>query len=368
MLIKNLVLKNYRNYDDLFVEFNDKLNIFIGNNAQGKTNILESIYVLAVTKSYLGVGDKDLIKFNRDFFDIKAKIFGNGSSKKLEIKLLNNKKKVFINDKEIRKFRDYVSNLNVIIFSPDNIRMIKDGPSVRRKFLNVEISQILNRYVLLMNDFNCILHQRNEVLKQQGNINKIYLEIINDKFISLAVDICIERKKFIDLINEKIVGIFKDITTIDGLNLKYNCSFKLDEDRKISISNLKTKIDEAFERECRYGNSLYGPHKDDFSFFIDDKDLAIFGSQGQMRSAILALKLSEIGVFKEYTDDYPILLLDDIFSELDVMKRNNLIKYISENVQTIITTTDLNMINDVLVKDANIFEIDDGKIIGNNGK
>lgn len=362
MLINNLVLRNYRNYDDLRIEFNRGLNIFIGDNAQGKTNILESIYVLAVTKSYLNVNDKDLIKFDNSCAIIKANVLLNDVNTDLEVKINVNGKKVFINGKEIKKFRDYVSKFNVIIFSPDNIRMIKDGPSARRKFLNTEISQVLNKYVLLMNDFNYILKQRNELLKMD-KVNNLYLDIINDKFVSLAIDITLERKKFLENINKRIGGIFYDISGISGLEVRYMSNIELFEDLSNTKSSFLSKIADSFERERKYGNTLYGPQRDDFCFFIGDKNISVYGSQGQMRMAILSLKLSEIEVFKDYTDNYPILLLDDIFSELDVVKRNNLIKYISFDIQTIITTTDLNMINDTLIKDAYVYRIDSGKVI-----
>jgi DNA replication and repair protein RecF len=362
MLINNLLLKNYRNYNDLEIKFSKGLNIFIGDNAQGKTNILEAIYVLAITKSYLGVNDKDLIKFGDSCAIIKANALVDDFYTNLEVKINSKGKSVFINGKEIKKFKDYVSKLNVIIFSPDNIRMIKDGPNARRKFLNVEISQILNKYVILMNDFNCLLKQRNELLKSD-NINTIYMDIINEKFVSLAISICLERKKFLDSINLKIGNIFEDISGISGLNIRYDCSLDLNADAETSKVNVLFKIRDSFEKERKYGSSLYGPHRDDFSFFIGDKNISLYGSQGQMRMAILSLKLAEIEVFKQYTNSYPILLLDDIFSELDITKRNNLIKYISFDVQTIITTTDLNMINDKLLGDAYIFKIAEGKII-----
>lgn len=362
MLLSNLLLKNYRNYNELNIKLNSGLNIFIGDNAQGKTNILESIYVLAVTKSYLGVNDKDLIKFDNDTAIIKGNVNLNDIKNELEVRLNINKKKVFINGKEIRKLKDYISKFNVILFSPENIRMIKDGPSARRKFLNIEISQILNKYVGLMNDFNYILKQRNELLKSDS-IDKIYLDVINKKFVDLSVLIYRERAKFLNMINEVISNIYLDISGIEGLNLKYISDFNLECDDSELKNIFLNKLEESFDREKRYGISLYGPHRDDFHFYINDKDISLYGSQGQMRLAVLSLKLSEIDIFKKYTNNYPILLLDDIFSELDVSKRNNLIKYISFDIQTIITTTDLNMINDSLLKNAYIYEIIDGKII-----
>lgn len=367
MLIDNLLLKNYRNYNDLNIKFNRGLNIFIGDNAQGKTNILESIYVLAVTKSYLGVNDKDLIKFGTSCSIVKGEVLLNSIKTNFEIKINNKGKKVFINKKEIKKFRDYISKINVILFSPDNIRMIKDGPSARRKFLNVEISQILNKYVLYMNDFNYILKQRNELLKNEF-IDDIYLNVLNEKFVDLSIKICMERKKFLDNINEIIGDIFYNISGIKGLQIIYDCDISFDDENINNKQKFLNKLNESFEKEKKYGNSLIGPHRDDFYFFIDNKNISLYGSQGQMRMAILSLKLSEIEIFKRYTDNYPILLLDDIFSELDINKRNSLIKYISFDVQTIITTTDLSMINNILLKDAYIYKVKNGNVVREGGK
>ena len=362
MLIKNIILKKYRNYDNLNLTFNDKLNIFIGDNAQGKTNILESIYVLSLTKSYLGVSDRDLIKFNNSNCIIKGKIYKDDFLNDLEIKITQNSKKIFINSKEIKKFRDYISKFNVILFSPENIRMIKEGPSLRRKFLNIEISQINNKYVSKMNDFNYILKQRNELLKNDS-INKIYFDVINDKYIDLSIYIYREREKFLNKINKYINSIYYDISSEEGLRISYICDFDLKKSNLELKEEFLKKLNDSFDREKKYGISLYGPHRDDFRFFLNDRDVSIYGSQGQMRMSVLSLKLSEINVFKDYTNDYPILLLDDIFSELDVSKRNNLIKYFSFDIQTIITTTDLNMIDKSLLDNAFIFNINNGNVL-----
>jgi DNA replication and repair protein RecF len=187
--------------------------------------------------------------------------------------------------------------------------------------------------------------------------------VLNDKFSSLAVEITLERKKFIDSINKNLDDIYREISDYCGLNLKYNNSVDLIED----ISQMKKmfidKLNSSYEREKIYGMTLVGPHRDDYSLFLNEKNLAIYGSQGQNRLAVLALKLSEISIFKVITGDYPILLLDDVFSELDIQKRNKLIKYILDDVQTIITTTDLEIIDDILLKKSKIFKIVDGKVV-----
>ena len=361
MIIEKIKLKNYRNYDSLEINLNEKLNVIIGKNAQGKTNLLESIYVLSLTKSYLGVNDKNLIKLGNNYEILEADDILNSGPKKFKLLIKDNGKQVIINGKEIKKLSDYVSNLKVIIFSPENIRMIKEGPSIRRKFLNMEISQISMKYVKLLMDYNNIVRQKNEYLKLD-NKNKDYLNILNDEVAKLSVEIYLLRRKFLDNINMFIDKIYYEIMGMQGLKIKYISNIDYFEDKTEMVDKFREKIDKYLEKEMLYKISLIGPHRDDFIFVLNDKNIALYGSQGQLRSVILALKLSEIELFKQSGDDDPILLLDDIFSELDLDKKNNLIKYINNNIQTIITTTDINMIDENLVKKANIFEIKNGKL------
>lgn len=361
MIIEKIKLKNYRNYDSLEINLNEKLNVIIGKNAQGKTNLLESIYVLSLTKSYLGVNDKSLIKLGNNYAILEADAILNSGPKKFKLLIKDNGKQVIINGKEIKKLSDYVSNLKVIIFSPENIRMIKEGPSIRRKFLNMEISQISMKYVKLLMDYNNIVRQKNEYLKLD-NKNKDYLNILNDEVAKLSVEIYLLRRKFLDNINMFIDKIYYEIMGMQGLKIKYISNIDYFEDKTEMVDKFREKIDKYLEKEMLYKISLIGPHRDDFIFVLNDKNIALYGSQGQLRSVILALKLSEIELFKQSGDDDPILLLDDIFSELDLDKKNNLIKYINNNIQTIITTTDINMIDENLVKKANIFEIKNGKL------
>lgn len=361
MIIEKIKLKNYRNYDNLEIELNKKLNIIIGKNAQGKTNILESIYVLSLTKSYLGVNDKNLIKLGNNYAILEADTLLNSGSKKFKILINDNGKQVIIDGKEVKKLSDYVSNLKVIIFSPENIRMIKEGPSIRRKFLNMEISQISIKYVKLLMNYNNIIRQKNEYLKLD-NKNKDYLDVLNDEIAKLSVEIYLLRRRFLDNINIFIDKIYYEIMGMQGLRIRYISNIDYFEDEKEMVDKYREKLDKYLEKEMLYKISLIGPHRDDFIFVLNDKNIALYGSQGQLRSVILALKLSEIELFKKSSDDDPILLLDDIFSELDIDKKNNLIKYINDNIQTIITTTDINMIDEKLVKKASIFEIQNGKL------
>ncbi len=361
MIIEKIKLKNYRNYDSLEIDLNKKLNIIIGKNAQGKTNILESIYVLSLTKSYLGVNDKNLIKLGNNYAILEANTILNSGPKKFKVLIKDNGKQVIINGNEVKKLSDYVSNLKVIIFSPENIRMIKEGPSVRRKFLNMEISQISIKYVKLLMNYNNIIRQKNEYLKLD-NKNIDYLDVLNDEIAKLSVEIYLLRRKFLDNINTYIDRIYYEIMGMQGLRVRYISNIDYFENKKEMVDKYREKLDKYLEKEMLYKISLIGPHRDDFIFVLNDKNIALYGSQGQLRSVILALKLSEIELFKKSSDDDPILLLDDIFSELDIDKKNNLIKYINDNIQTIITTTDINMIDEKLVKKASIFEIQNGKL------
>lgn len=371
MIIKRLKLKNFRNYENLDLELSDRLNIFIGDNAQGKSNILESIVVLAITKSYLNVKDKDLIKDGSDFSNITAYVDFGDTVDKLFVSFSEHDKKLKINDVNIKKYSDYVSKVRFVLFSPIDINLIKDSPSVRRKNFNVEISQLSNKYMKILQSYNALLKKRNQFLKtiiNSGKCNNFYLDILDDKFSTLAVEITIERAKFVLMINDKIGKIYKEITGDKGLELNYLNMVDISDD-KMEMKNLfLEKLKNNFEKDKLYGMTLLGPHRDDYSLFLSDKDLAVYGSQGQNRAAILSLKLSEISIFKSICGDYPILLLDDIFSELDTKRKNRLIKYILDDVQTIITTTDLNVIDKSLVDRARIFTISKGRVVKNRRK
>lgn len=370
MKIKCLKLKQYRNYDNLDITLNEGLNIFIGNNAQGKSNILESIFVLSLTKSYLNIKENNLIKYDCDFSSVKGKIINDSVSYDLEVITTNDSKKLKVNNVEIKKYSDYVSRLKVLIFSPYNINFVKEGPNVRRKSINMVISQLYNSYIKLLQNYNAILKKRNQFLKMVSNLNesnRIYFENINAKFCDLAVEIMLNRYEYVNNVNKYLGDIYNEITGYKKFVFCYNPSINV-----MDIHNIKEvfidKLKSLYEREKMYGMTLIGPHRDDFSFLLDEKDLSLYGSQGQIRSAVLALKLSEVFLFKEVDDDYPILLLDDIFSELDVEKRNRLVKYIRDDVQTIITTTDIHMIDESLVRKAKVFTVCNGEIVDDGKK
>ena len=365
MRISKLKLINFRNYPKLDISFEKNMNIIVGDNAQGKTNILESIVILALTKSHRDGVNPNIIMFNKE----KSKISGNIRNGKILNKLLieiNNEKKVLkVNNNNIKKVADYISYLNVIVFTPDDLEIVKGSPGVRRNLLNIQLSQISRDYLKIYNEYNKILKTRNEYLKILFNNNIAdtnYLDIITDKLIEKAIFIYQKRKEYLDLVNINIDNFFYDISGNKGLSVKYTTNVVFDDYEYETIrKKLKHMYKKYYLKELNYGMTIYGPHRDDFYFEYNNNDLKYFGSQGQQKLAILSFKLSEIDIFNNISGSFPILLLDDIFSELDIKKRNKLLKIVNQSdVQSIITTTDLRNINKKYIEDSAVFFVKNG--------
>lgn len=375
MIVRKINLINFRNYNKISISFDKKLNIFIGDNAQGKTNILESIYFLALTKSYR-TADTNLIKKDSESLKVKGEIKDNSVYKSMTVELSNTGKKVKINNNEIKKISDYITNLNVILISPEDINILQGTPAERRNFLNIELSQLSKNYIKKYNEFNRILKIRNNYLKmlyKSSNTDMRYLQSVTENLIEREIDIYSERKNFIDKLNDNISNIYEDITGIKNFKILYETNVDLGNFSKESIrNNLEKKYNSNLNKEIENGMTLYGPHRDDIQFMIESDDIKLYGSQGQQKVAIIALKLSEIAIFKEMTDTYPIILLDDIFSELDVKTRNKLINYINGDMQVIITSNDTRGINKKFLNNAKLFKVIKGNVIekvgDNNGK
>lgn len=375
MILRKIKVVNYRNLVKQEIKFSDKINIFIGDNAQGKTNLLESIYFLALTKSYR-TQDTNLI--NKD--SIKTKVLGEirdgGVFKSLSVELDSDKKIVKINDNVVQKISDYITNLNVVLVSPEDINILQGTPQERRNFLNIELSQLSKNYIKKYNEFNKILKIRNNYLKlsyASSNTDSRYLDSLTENLIEREIDIYQERHNFINQINENISDIYKDIMGIKNFKVVYETNIDFDN---YETDYLKEKITEKYKKnikkELENGMTLYGPHRDDIKFVINDDDIKLYGSQGQQKVAIISLKLSEIPIFKKITNTSPIILLDDVFSELDVKTRNKLIKYLPSDTEVIITSNDTKGINRNFISSAKIFNVVKGKIVekeeDNNGK
>jgi len=365
MKITKINLLGFRNYANTSISFGKKMNIFVGDNAQGKTNILEAITILALTKSHRVGVSPNIIMFNKSKCKIAGVVKKDKIISKLEVEITEDSKKLAINKTDIRKVADYISYLNVIVFTPDDIEIIKGSPNVRRNLLNMQLSQLSKDYLKYYNEYNKLLKTRNEYLKILFNNNiadVTYLDIITDKLIEKAIFIYQKRKEYVDYINLYIDKYFYDISGEKGIVVKYIPNVFFDN---YDYENIRKKLKHTYKKnhkkELNYGMTIYGPHRDDFYFELNNNDLKYYGSQGQQKLAILSFKLSEIPIFKVICNTEPVLLLDDIFSELDIKKRNRLLKIINlDDVQSIITTTDLRNINKKYVEDAFVFNVKNG--------
>ena len=360
MKIINLKLYNFRNYETLSLEFSNKQNIIIGQNGTGKTNIVEAIYVLAITKSFRGSLDKVLINYKKNEMSIegnvKDKIVHN-----YKLNLSDNGKIVKIDNNKIAKLSNYISKINVVLFTPEDTNIIKDAPLARRNMINIEISQLENGYLHLLNEYNKVLKQRNAFLKLMY-VNKLaspdYLWILTEKLIELGLQISKFRQNFIENINKYYDNINFDITKNHGLKVSYVSAYK----NKTKDELLK-KYHAYLEKDIVIGKTNIGVHHDDFVFSLNNNNLKDYGSEGEQKNAIICFKLAEIEVFIKDKGIYPILILDDLFSELDGKKINNILKKLNKNLQIFITTTDLKNINTKILNNCTVFNIKKGKVV-----
>ena len=335
MYIKNVLLENFRNYEKQEISLNENINVIYGNNAQGKTNIIEAIFLCAYGKSFRAKKDSELINFNSNNSKVEvsySKIDREGSIK-AEI---GEKKTFFINGVKQNKISDIIGKINVVIFTPDDIEIIKDGPQKRRRFLDMMISSLRPNYMHLLNSYNKILEQRNNYLRQikLENKNPAMLDIWDEQLSEYSFKIYEYRKYFIDKISNSIEDIHSLITKSgkESIKIKYISNSK---DQNSFLENLK----KSRAVDIKKGFTATGVHRDDFMIYINGRPVSIFGSQGQQRTTILTLKLCELKIVKEEIGDSPILLLDDYMSELDEKRRKSFLENIKGN-QVIITCTD----------------------------
>lgn len=360
MKIINLKLYNFRNYETLNLEFSNKQNIIIGQNGSGKTNIVEAIYVLAITKSFRGSLDKVLIKNGQSSMSIEGSV-KDKITHKYKLTLSDNGKVVKIDNNKIPKLSNYISKINVVLFTPEDINIIKGTPSNRRNMLNIEISQLNNEYLHILNEYNKVLKQRNAFLKLMY-INNLaspdYLWILTEKLIDLGIKLSKIRNDFINNINKYYDDINYKITKNKGLKVLYVSSYK-----NKTKEELIEKYKYYLERDLSIGKTSIGIHHDDLVFSLKSNNLKDYGSEGEQKNAIICFKLAEIEIFIKDRGIYPILILDDLFSELDTKKINNILKKLNKNLQIFITTTDLKNVNTKILNNCTVFELKNEKVV-----
>lgn len=357
MIIKSIELADYRNYDSLQMEFCEGTNILYGDNAQGKTNILEAIYVASTTKSHKGSKDKEIVNFNKEEAHIRTYIEKEGVNTRVDMHLRKSKSKgIAIDGQKIKKAADLLGLCNVVFFSPEDLGIIKNGPSERRRFVDMELCQLDSFYLYNLNNYNKIVNQRNKLLKDMymNPQLKETLNIWDMQLVSYGSKIIERRKLFVDQLNEIIYEIHKRLSGgKEELFIKY--------EPDVEIEEFEDKLKYSQDRDIKAKMTSVGPHRDDFCFLVGNTDIRKFGSQGQQRTAALSLKLSEIELVKKITKDTPILLLDDVLSELDSNRQNYLLNSIGD-IQTIITCTGLEEFVNNRFEIDRVFKVTDGVV------
>ena len=355
MWINKIKINNFRNYKLEEINLEKNINIFYGENAQGKTNIIEAIFLCSMGKSFRAKKDKEMILLSKENASVEIEYKKLDRDGKIKIEL-NNKKNVYINGIKIKKLSELLGNINIVIFTPDDINILKGGPQNRRRFLDIMISQLKPNYMYNLNLYLKTLEQRNNYLRQikEENKKEELLDIWDEKLSEYAINIYNYRKEFLEKINKKIKNIHQEITdNKEEIEIEY-LSECINKEEYLKLLKGRRKLD------IIKGFTTKGVHRDDFVIYINKKRLDIFGSQGQHRTAILSLKLSELNIIEEEIGEKPILLLDDFMSELDEKRRNHFLEKINDT-QVIITCTDkINIEN----KNILIYNVKEGKVIG----
>lgn len=365
MHINSLKLINYRNYDNLTIDFNKKVNLIIGRNGQGKTNIVESISLMSIGRSFRTNKDKELIKFGEENLYCSCDFTKNDLNRKIEVVVTKGKKGIKVNGVSVKSIQELLGNLNIVVFSPEDLRLVKEGPSERRSFIDKEISQILPRYYNLLTNYNKIINQRNTLLKT-NYIDKNLLDVYDYNLANFGSEIYTIRSKFIEKLSKISSNLHSNLTSNkEKLTIKYKNQLNFDGDETIEElkSILMEKYKESRDTDIFNKNTKIGPHKDDLSIFINDIDVRLYGSQGQQRTASISLKLSEIELINQEVGDYPILILDDIFSELDRERQKMLVEKLGD-VQMFVTSADPLHINILSSENHSIFYIENGRVVG----
>ncbi len=355
MHITDLELTNFRKFSKFKLENLKLINVIIGKNGVGKTSIIESIYFGSIAKSFKSYYDDVLLKEKKSFFKIKIDLKKDNFNKKLEIIVNGKNKKAKKEGQLIKKLSDYICEYSVILFSPDDIRLIKDNPNTRRNYLNIELSNINKNYIKLINSYNKLIKNKNDYLKKVNlnfNLDRGYLDVLDEKIAEIGISICNYRKEYIENINKYINNIFKKFKREDTIKIEYISDF-LDKN-KDDIMHLLKKVR---DKEISLGLTTTGIHRDDYEFIHNEKNAANYSSQGTQKLILLSLKLSEIKILDNEYKIKPILLLDDLFSELDETNQKRIMRLISKKYQTFITTTDLNNIKVKDLKDINVIKI-----------
>ncbi len=369
MILSELHLRHFRNYDDLTVHFAPGVNVLIGHNAQGKTNMLEAIYALSLTKSHRTNNDRDLINWQHHSAMISGVVEKQTGRVPLELQFTAKGKKAKVNHLEQARLSSYVGQLNAILFAPEDLSLVKGAPALRRHFMDTEFSQMSSKYLYDASQYRTLLRQRNKYLKQLKygqQHDRVLLGVLSDQLAAYGAEVIVARYHFLHQLEKWAANLHEQISLqAEQLKLKYVTQVDIDDDTSVDqVYHQLLKIyQDHQDREVDQGTTSYGPQRDDIHFVVNGKNVQAFGSQGQQRTTALSVKLAEIDLMKEQTGEYPLLLLDDVLSELDTIRQTHLLTAIQDKVQTFLTTTSLSDVARQLIHQPTIFEIKNGNLI-----
>lgn len=363
MRLKAIRLHNFRNYENLECEFSEGIHILAGKNAQGKTNLLEAILYLSTTRSHRTNEDKDLIKEGESAFFIKASIMKESKKEEMQIAVNEKGKNLFIYQNPVSKVSDFIGEFNAVMFCPDDMTLFNASPRFRRRFVDMELSKVSKKYVATLYVASKLLKERNAYLKQM-KIDNDYIEVLTSQLIDAQIVIMKQRHYFLKELLSKCSHFYKELSKDDTLiTVNYESCVPFIEDEEELRSSLQKKYDKTLERDLYAKQTTAGIHKEDFVFEINGKEVATYASQGQKRSILLAMKIGMIYMIEEIIHEYPALLLDDVFSELDAYRRYELLKSLPKEVQIFISTTDIVKLEDIQKnRKVTIWRIENGKI------
>lgn len=369
MILTELHLHHFRNYEEQTVHFAPGVNVLIGHNAQGKTNMLEAIYALSLTRSHRTNNDRELINWQQQSATISGVVQKATGKVPLELQFTKEGKRAKVNHLEQARLSSYVGQLNAILFAPEDLSLVKGAPAVRRRFMDMEFSQMSSKYLYDASQYRSLLQQRNKYLKQLKygqQHDQVLLDVLSDQLAAYGAEIVVARYRFLQQLEKLAADLHYQISlNAEKLRLVYATQLHVTAETTVddTYQQLLTIYQENKRREIDQGSTMFGPQRDDLRFMVNGKNVHSFGSQGQQRTTALAVKLAEIDLMKEQTGEYPLLLLDDVLSELDTIRQTHLLTAIQNKVQTFLTTTSLSDVARQLINEPTIFNIKNGTLI-----
>ncbi|WP_125546464.1 DNA replication/repair protein RecF [Levilactobacillus lindianensis] len=369
MYLQELQLQHFRNYPEADIRLGRGINVLLGENAQGKTNLLEAIYVLALTRSHRTANDHDLVNWQAKTAKVSGRVVKSAGTVPLELTFSRQGKRAKVNHLEQARLSQYVGQLNVILFAPEDLAIVKGAPSIRRRFMDMEFGQMNPRYLYNLSQYRTLLKQRNRYLKDLQHKQKrdlLFLSVLSDQLALYGAEIIAQRLRMLHKLEHWAQVIHAEISQ-QRETLTFHYATQVPDEALTDAKSIQAALSALYEKqrdkELYQGTTLVGPHRDDLHFRVNDKNVQTFGSQGQQRTTALSVKLAEIDLMKEETGEYPVLLLDDVLSELDDARQTHLLTAIQDKVQTFITTTSLSGITRQLIKDPTIFHVADGTVV-----